>query len=103
MENRYVSFGKNPFHFPDYVITGHIPPFKEGDNRFLVTGCSANHFISAIPAMLAGLNASSTMNIAFIDYGITNKQLKELASVFEYIHKVHLAMHSSMIVYRKFN
>ena len=99
-----MGFGENPYHFPDYVITGHIPPFKEGDNRFLVTGCSANHFISAAPAMLAGLNASATMNIAFIDYGITNKQLKELASVFEYIHKVHLAMHSpSKIVYRKFN
>ena len=92
------------FYLHNYVITGHIPPYKGGDNRFLVTGCSANHFISAISAMLAGLNASATMNVAFIDYGITDDQAKELSSIFDFIHKVHLSMHSSsMIVYRKFN
>ena len=104
MENRYVGFGENPNHFPDYVITGHIPPYKEGNNMLMVTGCSDNHFISAVPAMLACINASATMNIAFIDYGITSNQLMQLAFVFDYIHKVHLAMNSSsIIIYRKFN
>ena len=99
-----MGFGKNPFHFPDYVITGHIQPYKEGNNMLLITGCSDNHFVSAVPAMLACINASATANIAFIDYGITNDQLIELASVFEYIHKVHLAMNSSSkLFYRKFN
>lgn len=102
MQNRYVGFGR-PL-FPDYVKTGHISPYKEGNNVLLITGCSDNHFVSAVPAMYAMLNASATVNIAFIDYGLTPEQLKELASVFEYIHKVHLAMNaSSIIVYRKFN
>ena len=95
MENRYVGFGNTSFHFPDYVITGHVEPFKEGNNMLLITGCSDNHFVSAVPAMLACLNASATANIAFLDYGITEDQLIELASVFEYIHKVHLAMNST--------
>ena len=99
-----MGFGKNPFHFPDYVSTGHIQPYKEGNNMLLITGCSDNHFVSAVPAMLACINASATANIAFIDYGITNRQLIELASVFEYIHKVQLAMNSSSkLFYRKFN
>lgn len=102
MENRYVGFGK-PL-FPSYVKTGHIEPYKKGNDVLMITGCSDNHFVSAIPAMFALLNASATVNIAFIDYGITPKQLKELVVAFEYIHKVHVAMNaSSIIVYRKFD
>ena len=102
MENRYVGFGR-PL-FPDYVITGHIKPYREGNNVLMITGCSDNHFVSAVPAMYAMLNASATVNIAFIDYGLLPEQVEELKSVFDYIHRVHVAMNaSSIIVYRKFD
>ena len=102
MRNRYVGFGRATF--PDYVKTGHIQPYREGNNVLLITGCSDNHFMSVVPAMYAMLNASATVNIAFIDYGLLPEQVEELKSVFDYIHRVHVAMNaSSLIVYRKFD
>jgi len=103
MEKRYVNFGNTRF-FPYYVSTGHIPAFSLGNNRLLVTGCSGNHFVSAIPAMLSMINTNITVNIAFIDYGISTKQLKQLRDFFIYVHRLHMKLNiHPLIIYRKFS
>ena len=45
-----------------------------------------------------------TVNIAFIDYGITTIQLNKLKSFFAYIHSLHMKLNiHPLIIYRKFN
>lgn len=104
MEKRYVNFGQSSF-FPNYVLTGHIPPYRPGyDKRVVITGGSSNHFRSVFANFLSVLNASATINLVFIDFGLTMDELKSLHSSFDYLHKIHLAMNSSsFIAYRKFN
>lgn len=103
MESRYVDFGNNSL-FPNYIVTGHIPPYKSGDKRLIVTGCSSNHFASVEANMVSVLNASATINMVFIDYGLTKREVTALKDIFKYLHNVHRAMNSSsFIAYRKFN
>lgn len=103
MEARYESFGQSSF-FPSYVLTGHIPEYKSGDNRIIVTGGSSNHFASVPANLLSVLNASVTINLVFIDFGLNQDELVHLRSTFEYLHKVQLAVNcSSFIAYRKFD
>ena len=104
LEKRYVGFGNSSF-FPSYVLTGHIPPYQPGnDKRVVITGGSANHFRSIFTNMLSVLNASATINLVFIDFGISDEQLLSLRTSFSYLHQIHLAMNcNSFIAYRKFN
>ena len=103
MENRYVNFGYTSF-FPSYVSTGHISAFSQGNNRLMVTGCSANHFVSARAAILSVLATNITLNIAFIDYGISSQQLSQLRDLYKYIHKLHMKLDiHPLIIYRKFS
>ena len=103
MEKRYINFGNSGF-FPSYVSTGHIPAFSQGNNRLMATGCSANHFVSARAAILSVLATNITLNIAFIDYGITSQQLIQLRDLFDYIHKLHVKLEiHPLIIYRKFS
>ena len=104
MDKRYVGFGNSSF-FPSYVLTGHIPSYQSGnDKRVIITGCSDNHFRSIFTNLLSVLNASATINLVFIDFGLSDQQLLSLRSSFAYLHKIHLAMNcSSFLAYRKFN
>ena len=103
MENRYYNFSDSSF-FPSYVSTGHIPAFSSGNSRLVVTGCSGNHFVSAIPAMLSVIKTNITVNIAFIDYGLAPDHLERLKGFFAYIHNIHVKLNiHPLLIYRKFN
>lgn len=84
MESRYVDFGNDSF-FPSYIMTGHIPPYKSGDKRLIVTGCSSNHFASVEANMVSVLNASAKTNLVLIDYGLTKTEVGTLKEIFKYL------------------
>lgn len=102
MNTHYSNYGMPyPYHL-DYVKTGRIreyDPLMDKSDVMIMTGASANHFVSSLNCMLSFITALPHSSFLFIDYGIQREETCYLSNAFRLIHDFHLACNSTASTY----
>lgn len=70
----------------------------------VVTGSTNHQFFPSINLLYSIVHADIDVSIVFVDCGLTEKKLQQLALELDAIHRIHRAMNSTAVIYyRKFN
>lgn len=100
-----MNFGDCPSHFPSIVSCGEVSQsVYDHAELLIITGSSSNHFYPNINCMYTILLYDIQTSIVFVDYGISERELKNLGNTFESINKLYKQYNSTaQLYYRKFN
>ena len=100
-----MNFGDCPSHLPSIVSCGEVSQsVYDHAELLIITGSSSNHFYPNINCMYTILLYDIQTSIVFVDYGISERELKNLGNTFESINKLYKQYNSTaQLYYRKFN
>lgn len=65
----------------------------------IMTGASANHFVSSLNCMLSFISALPHSSFLFIDFGLPKQDICYLSNAFRLIHDYHLTWNSTAFIY----
>ena len=95
-----MNFGDCPSHFPSIVSCGEVSQsVYDHAELLIITGSSSNHFYPNINCMYTILLYDIQTSIVFVDYGISERELKNLGNTFESINKLYKQYNSTAQLY----